>query len=75
MFDLDEPECRPAVVLRQLWANLDAASARGDVRGAYFKKALRVLAAGGDGPVAWVLGTIQQVPPRPHRWLPRAAPP
>lgn len=61
MFDLEDPECRPALVLRKLWANLDAAIAAGDVRGEYFKKSLRVLAAGGDGTVAWVLGTIIQV--------------
>lgn len=61
VFDLEEPECRPAVVLRKLWANLDAAIAGGDMRGDYFKRSLRVLAAGGDGTVAWVLGTIIQV--------------
>lgn len=61
VFDLEEPECRPATVLRKLWANMDAAIAAGDMRGAYFKRSLRVLAAGGDGTVAWILSTIRQV--------------
>ena len=61
MFDLQDEECRPAKVLRKLWGNLDAATAAGDRKAAYFKQNLRVIAAGGDGTVAWILGTIRQV--------------
>jgi hypothetical protein len=60
VFDLQDEECRPAKVLRKLWDNLDAAIAAGDRKSAYFKQNLRVVAAGGDGTVAWILGTIRQ---------------
>ena len=58
---MQDEECRPAKVLRKLWDNLDAAVAAGDAKSAYFKQNLRVVAAGGDGTVAWILGTIRQV--------------
>ncbi len=61
MFDLQDEECRPARVLRRVWDNLGAAEAAGDRKSAYFKRNLRVIAAGGDGTVAWILGTIRQV--------------
>ena len=48
-------------MLRKLWDNLKAAEAAGDRKAAYFKQNLRVIAAGGDGTVAWILGTIRQV--------------
>ena len=61
MFDLQDEECRPARVLRRVWDNLEAAEGAGDRKAAYFKRNLRVIAAGGDGTVAWILGTIRQV--------------
>ncbi len=60
MFDLQDEECRPARVLRRFWDNLEAAEGAGDRKAAYFKRNLRVIAAGGDGTVAWILGTIRQ---------------
>ena len=65
VFDLQDEECRPAKVLRKLWDNLDAAIAAGDGKSAYFKQNLRVIAAGGDGTVAWILGTIRQARLKP----------
>ena len=71
MFDLQDEECRPAKVLRKLWDNLDAAIAAGDGKSAYFKQNLRVIAAGGDGTVAWILGTIRQARLKPWSLSPR----
>ena len=38
------------------------------IQAAYFRTHLRVLAAGGDGTVAWILGTIAELglDPAPH---------
>lgn len=64
----DLHDCRPADVLRCIWENLADAEESGDSRAAYFRSSLRILAAGGDGTVAWLLGTIADLgltpPPR-----------
>ncbi len=66
VYDLQDH--RPGPVLQRIWANLDAATAAGDPRADYYRRNLRILAAGGDGTVAWILGTIAELklepPPR-----------
>ncbi len=66
VYDLQDH--RPAPVLRRIYDNLLAAEAAGDARAAYFRTHLRILAAGGDGTVAWLLGTIAdlELDPPPH---------
>ena len=58
---------QPAKVLGTLWANLTSAEASGDVEAAYIRNNLRILVAGGDGTVTWVLGAIMELglEPRP----------
>jgi diacylglycerol kinase (ATP) len=54
----DLHDYRPADVLTRIWENLGEAEARGDPRAKYYRESLRILAAGGDGTVAWILATI-----------------
>lgn len=63
----DVTEHRPHAVLSALWSNLTAAEEGGDPEAAYIRQNLRILVAGGDGTVTWVLGTILELglEPRP----------
>lgn len=68
----DLHDCRPADVLRCIWDNLRVTEESGDPRSAHFRASLRILAAGGDGTVAWLLGTVADLglspPPRVAVW-------
>lgn len=66
VYDLQDH--RPGKVLRRIFDNLAQAEAAGDARASYFRRHLRILAAGGDGTVAWLLGTIAdlKLDPPPH---------
>jgi diacylglycerol kinase (ATP) len=57
-FQFDVTEERPDEVLSTLWRNLTEAEAAGDADAAFVRKNLRILVAGGDGTVTWVLGAI-----------------
>ena len=57
----DVTEHRPLNVLSALWKNLTTAEAKGDPEAAYIRKNLRILVAGGDGTVTWVLGAILEL--------------
>jgi len=64
---------KPGPVMRKLWANFDEAAAAGDEDADATRAKLRVLVAGGDGTIAWVLGTIKQlglVPEPPVAMIP-----
>ena len=54
-------EHRPHHVLSVLWKNLTDAEGSGDAEAGYVRHNLRILVAGGDGTVTWVLGTILEL--------------
>lgn len=69
----DLGEYRPEKVLATLWDNLMQAEAKGDMRAAVVKQKLRILAAGGDGTVAWIMKAVRDLnlqPPPPIAILP-----
>lgn len=71
MFDVTET--RPREVLETFWLNLKRAESDGDVDAVYIRQNLRILVAGGDGTVTWVLGCIAELgiePPPPVAVLP-----
>lgn len=53
---------------RQCSASAPAEACKCILQAAYFRANMRVLAAGGDGTVAWILGTIAELglDPPPH---------
>ena len=57
---------RPYHVLRAVWQNLQSRVARGDGAAIALRDRLVVLAAGGDGTVAWVLKTLADQRLEPH---------
>ena len=50
-------EYRPDVVLKQFWSILESYEGQ-DADAGYIKSNVRIIVAGGDGTVTWVLGTI-----------------
>lgn len=61
MTQFDVAEDRPNVVLSKLWSNLTAAEKSGDAHASFVRQNLRILVAGGDGTVTWVLGSIMDL--------------
>ncbi|GAX75477.1 hypothetical protein CEUSTIGMA_g2920.t1 [Chlamydomonas eustigma] len=59
VFDLSTS--KPRDVLTKMWANFDAAEAAGDHAARVYQKRLRILVAGGDGTIAWVMGTLKSL--------------
>lgn len=59
VFDLSSHT--PSAVLSGLWAALDARERCGDAEAAHIRRTLRIVAAGGDGTIAWVLNSISQL--------------
>lgn len=64
----DVSQHRPGQVLSTIYANLNKRIGKGDSAAAYIVRNLNVLCCGGDGTVAWVLKTIQdlKLEPQPH---------
>lgn len=56
----------PALVLEQMWSRMEEAIETGDPAAEHTQQRLRIVVAGGDGTVAWVLGAIQQLRIEPH---------
>lgn len=61
VLQFDVAVCHPRDVLQTLWTNLLAAEAKGDAEARSIRTNLRILAAGGDGTITWVLGCIHQL--------------
>ncbi|KAF5833126.1 ATP-NAD kinase-like domain-containing protein [Dunaliella salina] len=59
VFDISEH--RPDVVLKKMWSNFQSAENAGDKDATYYRQRLRIIVAGGDGTIAWVLGTIKKL--------------
>lgn len=71
VFDLSQ--YRPNKVLQKIWDNFAEAEAAGDPNAKYYRDNLRILAAGGDGTVAWLMKTIKDLnlqPPPPIAIMP-----
>ncbi|KAL6765054.1 ATP-NAD kinase-like domain-containing protein [Haematococcus lacustris] len=64
VFDLSKH--KPDSVLASLWANFDAQERAGDPHAKTLRERLRVLVAGGDGTIAWVLGCIKTLDLQPQ---------
>jgi len=63
VFDISEH--RPDAVLEKMWSNFQDAEKSGDKDAAYYRQRLRIIVAGGDGTIAWVLGTIKKLDLQP----------
>jgi diacylglycerol kinase (ATP) len=48
-------------VLSTLWTNLTTCEAEGDTWAAQIRQRMRIVVAGGDGTVTWVLGAIHNL--------------
>lgn len=74
VFDLAEHD--PAVVLKRVYENLTALASAGDYASIAVRSRLVLLAAGGDGTVAWVLKAVSdlKLTPRPPSPSSRSAP-
>lgn len=57
----DVTQYQPKFVLENFWKKLDEEGRRGDAIASHIKEKLRIVVAGGDGTVAWVLGTISDL--------------
>ena len=57
----DVTEHHPRAVLSALFKNLTEAEAKGDTEATHIRQTLRIIVAGGDGTVTWVLGTILEL--------------
>lgn len=64
----DVSQYRPDAVLSTIYSNLQRRMMKGDTAAAYIVTHLTILCCGGDGTVAWVLKTIQdlKLDPAPH---------
>ncbi|CAK0764782.1 hypothetical protein CVIRNUC_003193 [Coccomyxa viridis] len=64
----DLQEYRPGAVLRKIWKNFEAQERNGDTWAPIVRGKMRILAAGGDGTVAWILKTVRELAldPEPH---------
>lgn len=73
VLDISDKNSRPDVILKALYNRLDGAITKGDPAAQHVKSNLRIIAAGGDGTVAWVLSSIRQLeidPPPPVGVIP-----
>lgn len=73
VLDIGDSKQHPDVVLEALYKSLDAAVKDGDQVASHIKKHLRLVAAGGDGTVAWLLSTVRKLnldPPPPVGVIP-----
>ena len=53
------PKQKPDEVLKKLWGNLHAAVKEGDHQAEQALQSLRVIAAGGDGTISWILQAVR----------------
>lgn len=53
------PKQKPDEVLKKLWGNLHAAMKEGDHQAEQALQSLRLIAAGGDGTISWILQAVR----------------
>ena len=53
------PKQKPDEVLKKLWGNLHAAMKEGDHQAEQALQSLRIIAAGGDGTISWILQAVR----------------
>eukprot|EP00891_Asterochloris_glomerata_P008689 jgi/Astpho2/8689/Aster-05259 len=54
------PKQKPDEVLKKLWGNLHVAMKEGDHQAEQALQSLRLIAAGGDGTISWILQAVRQ---------------